>query len=83
MKHRIDLKMLLDVIHLWSRIDRNIQVSLWEKNSCLCQENWCTRSLTCTCITSFITILHCLLHMQLVDFLFNEVSIVSFSMKQG
>ena len=45
MKHRVDRKILLDVINLWSKVDRNIPVSLWEKNSCMCEENWCTRPL--------------------------------------
>ena len=31
MKHRVDQKILLDVINPWSRVDRNILVSLWEK----------------------------------------------------
>ena len=31
MKHRLDLKILLDEINPWSRVDRNIQVSMWEK----------------------------------------------------
>ena len=31
MKHRVDLKILLDVINPWSRVDRNIPVSLQEK----------------------------------------------------
>ena len=31
MKHRVDRKILLDVVNLWSRVDRNIPVSLWGK----------------------------------------------------
>ena len=30
-KHRVDVKILLDVIDPWSRVDRNIPVILWEK----------------------------------------------------
>ena len=42
MKHSVDLKILLDVINPWSRVDRNIPVSLWGTDSCMCEENWCT-----------------------------------------
>ena len=31
MKQRVILKILLDVINPWSRVDRNIPVSLWKK----------------------------------------------------
>ena len=31
MMHRVDRKILLDVINPWSRVDRNIPVSLWEE----------------------------------------------------
>ena len=31
MKQGVDFKNLVDVIHLWSRVDRNIPVGLWEK----------------------------------------------------
>ena len=31
MKLRVDLKVLLDIINLWPRVDRNIPVSLWGK----------------------------------------------------
>ena len=31
MKHRVDPKILLEVINSWSRVDKNIPVSLWEK----------------------------------------------------
>ena len=31
MKHRADLKILLDVINPWPKVDRNILLSLWEK----------------------------------------------------
>ena len=44
-RHRVDLKILLDMINLWSRVQRNIPVDLWGKNSCMCEENWCTRPL--------------------------------------
>ena len=49
-KHRVDRKILLNVINLWSRVDRNIPVSLWEKNSCMCEKKWCTRPLKGTTI---------------------------------
>ena len=31
MKHRVELKILPDVINPWSRVDRNAPFSLWEK----------------------------------------------------
>ena len=31
MTHRVDRKILLDVINPWSKVDRNILVSLWKK----------------------------------------------------
>ena len=52
MKHRVNLKILLDVINQWSRVDRNIPVSLWGKNSCMCQKNWCTCSLNSAAVIS-------------------------------
>ena len=31
MKHRVNVKVLLDIINAWSRVDKNIPVSFWEK----------------------------------------------------
>ena len=45
MKRSVDRKILLDIINPWSRVDKNIPVSLCEKNSCMYEENWCTRPL--------------------------------------
>ena len=48
-KHRVDGKIFFDIINQWSRVDRNIPVSFWEKNSCMCEENWYTRPLNQLC----------------------------------
>ena len=45
MMHRVDQKILLDIINPWPRVGSNIPVRLWGKNSCRCEENWYTRPL--------------------------------------
>ena len=44
LKHTVD-RNNLEVINLRSRLDKNIPVRLWDKNSCTCEKNWCTRPL--------------------------------------
>ena len=59
MKHRVDLKILLDVINLWSRVNRNIPVSLWEKNSCMYEEIGVPAPLSCLLSLAMMRPMNC------------------------